>query len=191
MRRRGGFCTFSGTDTPEQVIASSKMRKTHGPFDNFCLSATRLLLLHASTPCSCLFSASSNLFFLLHCIFKNEENARTIRPFYSPCPPEASKTLNITKILCFTTQTGPQGPKTRAKSPLSTHRSRGAHWASAASQLGFFGASGKSAVGATQEAPKWPPRDPQAAPKSQNLRMVLAFSLLSLPLVLTVFYNDF
>ena len=128
MRRRGGFCTFSGTDTPEQVIASSKMRKTHGPFDNFCLSATRLLLLHASTPCSCLFSASSNLFFLLHCIFKNEENARTIRPFYSPCPPEASKTLNITKILCFTTQTGPQGPKTRAKSPLSTHRSRGAHW---------------------------------------------------------------
>ena len=33
----------------------------------------------SSTPCTCLFSASSSLFFLLPCLFKNAENARTIR----------------------------------------------------------------------------------------------------------------
>ena len=121
----------------------------------------RLLVAVAS------FSASSNLFFLLHCTFKNEENAWTIRQFYSPWPPEASKALNLTEILCFTTQTSPQGPKTRAKLSLSTHCSRGAHWASAASKLAFIGASARSALashpGRPQEAPKRPPGGPQEA----------------------------
>ena len=60
------------------------------------------------------FSCSSSSFLLPLFLFKNGQNARDIRQFCSPLPPESPKTLNLTKTMVFYSKSWPPGSKTHA-----------------------------------------------------------------------------
>ena len=78
-------------------------------------------------------SASSWLFSPLQCVFKNEENARTIRQKSSQASGWHAKRPNMQFILCFTGRTGPPVQFARMFHPLLA----GPKWLSGGPQEAF------------------------------------------------------
>ena len=103
-------------------------------------------------------NTSSRLFGPLPGPFKNDENARDIRSFYSPCHQLPPKTLNLTKPSCFYNESWPRSPKTGAKRYFLRGPKK------AAKRLSR-GPQDERPPRGLHEAPERPPRGPQEAPK--------------------------
>ena len=102
-------------------------------------------------------------------LFKNTENARTIRQKSSQASGWHVKSPNMQFLSCFTMQTGPRLQKPQFLLPFFS----GSQEAPGRPPRGLQEGSLQPCF---QEAPKTPPRDPQEASKRQNVRMVPAFS---------------
>ena len=136
----------------------------------------------------CPFSCSSSSFLLPLFLFKNGQNARDIRQFCSPLPPESPKTLNFTKTMVFYSKSWPPGSKTHAFLILFEGSPRGAQEAPKRSSRGT---QDERFPRGPQEAPKRPPGGPRDGLRCKNCWMSHAFLPLLPPSFFIVFYNGF
>ena len=133
------------------------MQKTQGPFDKNRIFWYLHIAASSSTPSSGFFSGSSALFFAVTCLFKNAENARTIRPKSSQASGWHAKTANMQFALH-----SPARIALRLSKPWFLN---GCGWGQEATGRAPRGLQEASPLPRLQEAPTKPPRGPQEAPK--------------------------
>ena len=126
--------------------------KMQGPFAKNASWQLAACLCTLRLPCH----GPSWLLFALPCIFKNKENARTIRPKSSQASGWHAKRPDMQFHLCFTGQTGPWAQNT----PVFTATFGGSQGPPGRAPRGLQEASLQPCP---QEAPKRPPRGPQEA----------------------------
>ena len=102
------FTMVFGHLRDNRVLNFTKTQKMLDTFAHFVIFSCSVLAVALAAIISCFFLGPSPVQWL----FKNEQNARDIRPKSSPWPRLVPKTHNLTKILCFYSKIVPPGSKT-------------------------------------------------------------------------------
>ena len=141
------------------------MQKTQGPFNKNRIFWYLVIASSSSTPSSGLCSASSALFSAVLCLFKNAENARTIRPKSSQASGWHAKTANMRFLLYFTMKTGLRPQKPQLFNGFREAPKRPPGGPQEAYKRAPCGHTSKRPPRGPQEASKRPPRGPKEAPR--------------------------